>query len=68
MSFRNDWHPYNVAEHWPRGSVVLCRIKQNKPITHQHSYLLSLYFVPEAAMWPRDSEFLLVEETKVKNT
>jgi len=62
MSFKNSWHPANIAAEWPKGSVVLVRVPDQLPLIHNYHYLLSLYFNPEFVV--EGYEYLLVEEPK----
>ncbi len=69
MHYRLSWHSKEIAEQWPKGSVVLCRVAQGKPVEHGYSYILSLYFTPESMSFDKGYEYLLIEEpTERKQT
>lgn len=66
MSFNHQWHPYEVARHWPVGSVVLLR-NNSENLHHQHAYLLISNWNPSGSFWARkDNEYQLIEEPKVE--
>lgn len=65
LNLRNCWHPSNIAEFWPKGSVVLCRSKPETQGTYV--YVLSLYFMPSPAFMHEDKEYLLIETPKETN-
>ncbi len=62
MHFKLSWHPREVAEQWPMGSVVLCRLTQNKSLEHGYTYILSLCFMPESMSFDKGYEYLLIEQ------
>lgn len=66
--FKVCWHKRDVAVCWPRGSVVLLRLKDENSKVHGYSYALSLYFTAEGFQSESFNawEFLLVEEAKPK--
>lgn len=66
MNFKIDWHPREVAEQWPVGSVVLVRKQQESPHTHHYSYILSLHLTPDALSFDRGHEYALIETPKQK--
>jgi hypothetical protein len=66
MHYKISWHKKEVAELWPKGSVVLCRKAQARPLHHTYSYILSLCFTPEAISFDKGYEYLLIEEPKGK--
>jgi len=66
MTYKLSWHQKEIAEQWPKGSVVLCRKMQGKPLDSAYSYVLSLHFMPESMSFDRGYEYLLIEEPKVK--
>lgn len=57
-----------VAEQWPRGSVVLVRVKQASPLFHAYTYFLSTYFTTEAMSHDPAHEYALIEEPNRKET
>lgn len=67
MQFKLYWLPKEVAEQWPKGSVVLIRTRSEK---NGFTYILSLYFTPECLSFDSRSEYLLVEspESQKQNT
>jgi hypothetical protein len=64
MNFTLCWHQKEIAETWPKGSVVVCRRPQSKPLSHDYTYILSLYFTPESMSFDKGYEYLLVESPK----
>lgn len=68
--FKPDWHPARIAVEWPRGSVVLVRVKQPSPLNHEYSYILSLYFSPQviSSLFGGKGEFMLIEQPQRKET
>ncbi len=64
MHFNLSWHKREIAEQWPKGSVVLCRRPHPKPYYHQHSYILSLHFMPDSMSFDTGYEYALIEEPK----
>lgn len=60
------WVERTTALKWPRGSVVLCKLKDERSTVHNHSYALSLYWTQEAFISEtfNDWQFLLVESPK----
>ena len=66
MHYNLSWHNKEIAELWPKGSVVLCRKAQPQPLEHGYSYVLSLCFMPDSMSFDKGYEYLLVEQPKEK--
>lgn len=66
MNYKLSWHPKEIAELWPKGSVVLMRHRHQRWLTPTYSYVLSLYFTPETLSFDKGHEYLLIEEPKEK--
>lgn len=64
MNYKLSWHSKEIAEQWPKGSVVLCRYDKGK--SQGYSYILSLYFTPNSMSFDKGYEYLLIEEPKEK--
>jgi len=64
MHYKLSWHKREIAEQWPKGSVVLCRKMQDLPLEHGYSYILSLCFTPESMSFDKGWEYLLIEAAK----
>lgn len=64
MSFNNQWHLFEVAQHWPEGSVVLARIK-GEALYHIYTYILINNWRPFNPCWDRkQNTYQLIEEPK----
>lgn len=65
MSFNHQWHTFDVARHWPNGSVVLSRYKLKSVSHHEYIYVLVNNWVGEKAkMFLTDHQFQLIEEPR----
>lgn len=47
-NFNSKWNNQETALLWPKGSVVLMRIKDSSPMVHEYRYIISSYLIPES--------------------